>query len=255
LVEMQKAASMDNQLFQWQMPPEHPAISTGEIHLWRVNLEMMRKLPGSALLLSQSEKERYRRLVSPRKRDDFCAARAALRMILGGYLQLLPRALGFGYSASRKPYLVNPSFGQDLCFNLSHSGKWMLLGVCLDAELGVDIEEVRMVNQSWALSHLFSEEERELINNLEITERANGFTRLWTKKEAAAKADGTGLARYASQLRATSPSGIKAETQRVTRENGLWVMSFEPTPGFFAAAAVNMEEAPRVKFYEFNPNF
>jgi len=254
LVEMSKAVAMDNQLIRWQKPPDHPTISDGEIHLWRVNLEMMRQLPGCASLLSLSEKERYRRLVSPRKRDDFCAARAALRMILAGYLNLLPRALRFGYSATGKPYLVNPSFGQDLRFNLSHSGNWMLLGVCLGAELGVDIEEVRMVNQSWALSHLFSEEERELINSLESAERANGFMCLWTKKEATAKAVGTGLARYASQPRATSVSGIKAGKQAFTHENGFWVLSFEPASGYLAAAAVCAEEIPRISFFDFNPN-
>jgi len=239
---------------QWQRPPEHPLISAGQIHLWRVDLEMMRCLPGNSSLLSQSEKERFRRLVSQPKRDDFCAARAALRMILAGYLKLLPRALKFGYSLSGKPFLVNPAFGCDLRFSLSHSGKWMLLGVCLSAELGVDIEEIRVVNQSWALSNLFSEDERKLINNMGSVERANGFTRLWTKKEATAKADGTGLVRYARQMRATSFSGIMTEKQAITRENGFWVLSFEPAPGYLAAAAVGTEEIPWISFFEFNPN-
>lgn len=255
MVEMLKAAAMDNQLIRWQKPPDQPAIFDGEIHLWLVNLEMTQQLPGIFSLLSQSERGRFRRLVSPRKRDDFCAARAALRMILAGYLNLKPEALGFGHSDSGKPYLVKPSNGKDLRFNLAHSGKWMLLGVCLRTEIGVDIEEVRMVDQSWTLSHLFSEDERKFLNSLGSAQKTRGFACLWTKKEASAKAIGTGLARYASQLLATSPSGIKAETQRVTSENGLWVMSFEPTPGFFAAAAVSMEEAPCVQYFEFNQKF
>jgi 4'-phosphopantetheinyl transferase len=241
------------QVILWHRPPEYPAMSVGEIHLWRVDLEMMRQLPGNFSLLSQSEKERFRRLVSLQKRDDFCAAHAALRMILAGYLNMLPRALKFGFSRSGKPFLVNRSIGKDLRFNLAHSGKWMLVGVCLGAELGVDIEEVRMVDYSWALNHIFSQGERAMIGNLDGGERASGFTRLWTLKEAAAKADGTGLAHYASQTQSAGLSAAMDEKNTISREGGFWMLNFEPAPGYWAALAARAKETPRIRYLAFEP--
>lgn len=252
--DMSKADVADNQLILWQEPAKQAVISARELHLWRVDLELMKKSSINTSLLSQSEKDRSRRLVSPQKRDDFCAARAALRMILAGYLKLLPRPLKFGYSVSGKPFLIIPAFGQDLRFNLAHSGRWMLLGVCLGAEMGVDIEEVRMVDQSWALLHLYTEGERALINEMEGAERASVFTRIWTKKEAAAKADGIGLARYAAQTQSAGFSGALTGKKTITRENGFWVLSFEPAPGYLAAAAVRAEEIPQINYFEFNAN-
>ena len=240
-------------VFDWQMPPDHLQLAGGELHLWRIDLEYFGKVSGPAGLLSSDEKARYSRLVSAEKRISFAAGRAALRLILAKYLNLLPRAIKFGYSDMGKPHLVNPLFGHHIRFNLSHSGRWMLLGICKDIEIGIDIEEVRPANLAWALDNLFSQEERGDLEKLAENERERAYIAAWTKKEAAAKADGTGLVGnstkggyFASTYEIQDPDHFT-----VKRDDGFWFLQMEPVPGYLAAIALSSAEMPPVKFYDF----
>ncbi len=81
-----------------------------------------------------------------------------------------------------KPYFPNT----DAYFSLSHSGR---LAVCVisDMPVGVDVQKEREVNARLADKY-FTEEERGMACD------SGGFTRIWARKEAAAKADGAGLA-------------------------------------------------------------
>lgn len=81
---------------------------------------------------------------------------------------------------------------QDVHFNLSHSGDYVALAFG-DAPLGVDIERVRRANLTLAKRFFAGEEYADLTGRPE-EERADLFCRMWTGKEAVAKASGKGLA-------------------------------------------------------------
>jgi 4'-phosphopantetheinyl transferase len=77
---------------------------------------------------------------------------------------------------------------------MSHSGSVTLIALCLDAEIGVDVEAVRPIVE-WAdiaASH-FSKEENLSINKEVAGQRMEAFFRCWTRKEALIKAIGMGL--------------------------------------------------------------
>jgi 4'-phosphopantetheinyl transferase len=142
-------------------------------------------------LLSEDERvrgERFLRVVD-RRRHVF--GRAGLRLVLAGYLNRPAQTIRFSYNAWGKPGLILED-GESLQFNLSHSAGEAVLAVSPDAEMGVDIEEVRAIEEDVA-RHFFSAAEYAELAALPVHERANAFYRCWTRKEAFVKAHGAGL--------------------------------------------------------------
>lgn len=231
---------------EWLRPPEKPLLEHSGLHLWRVDLELLGQTDEFGQILSHDEKARYLRLLLPKKKESLIAGRAALRLIMAKYLNLLPKAIRFRYSKMGKPYLVNPGRALDIRFNLSHSGRWMVLGVCEHADLGVDIEEVRPIQKAWALEKLFTSDERENLAGLPEIEKDAAFIAAWTEKEAAAKASGAGL----SGNPANKDNRINANT--LSRTDPYWFIHFEPAPGYLGCAALRSTEKPCVNFYEFS---
>lgn len=81
----------------------------------------------------------------------------------------------------------------DIHFNISHSGKYVVCAVA-NVPVGVDIEGNRPINAAVA-KRFFSAEENEWVSaadNQSVQEQR--FFRLWTLKEAYAKATGQGIA-------------------------------------------------------------
>ena len=83
------------------------------------------------------------------------------------------------------------------CFNLSHSGDYAAMAVG-SAEVGVDIEEVRLVNTLRLGKVVFCENEMELLRR--SSDRLGCFFDLWTKKEALLKCMGKGFHRSAKSV-------------------------------------------------------
>jgi len=135
---------------------------------------------------------RYR---TPRRR--FIAAHGALRKLLGAYLGLHPSEVAFVHNEFGKPALIGAGpgqFGGRLSFNLSHSGDLALIGIALDAEIGVDVEYIRDEPDFAEIAGwFFAAEEVEELNRLPDELRGRAFLSGWTRTEAYAKARGAGL--------------------------------------------------------------
>ena len=238
----------------WQEPPEHLRLADGELHIWLIDLEEQDLRFQSEQWLSNDEKARSSRLVSQKKKADFITGRAVLRLILAKYLEILPLEIRFEYTETGKPHIAGRYHGVDIRFNLSHSGHWMLLGICEGTELGIDIEEIRSVNHAWALSHLFSAEEIDDFNELHENEKDLAFISAWTKKEAAAKAGGEGLAESFKtvQRRDLKVNKNLYDGESIMREDSFRIIQFEPAPGFLAVAAMRSPEEPILKYYGYS---
>ncbi len=99
---------------------------------------------------------------------------------------LFERDMLYGISDSGKPYFKNCS----LHFNFSHTEGYAALILC-SAPCGVDIEPASRNIRPALTERFFSECERTLITSASDTRAV--LLRLWTRKEALLKADGTGL--------------------------------------------------------------
>lgn len=83
-----------------------------------------------------------------------------------------------------------PYFQSEFDFNISHSGRYAICTASKNCRVGTDIEEVRKIDFS-DFTDFFSGKEWSLIHN--ANDPLAAFYKLWSRKEALVKADGTGI--------------------------------------------------------------
>jgi 4'-phosphopantetheinyl transferase len=161
------------------------------VHLWTMHLSASASTTEILTsYLDQAERARAARIQVSDGWRRFVLGRGALRLILGRYLKRRPQDVVFTYGVHGKPSLTR----SDLRFNYSASADVAVMAVCIGTDLGIDIEEVRAVNQPLDIASRYchAREVRELAATGDA-ERDAAFLRLWTCKEAVVKALGLGL--------------------------------------------------------------
>jgi 4'-phosphopantetheinyl transferase len=138
----------------------------------------------------ERERERQSRLRFPADRDLHLAAHVLLREVLARYTGTPAADLAFTAGEHGKPVL---EAAPELAFSLAHAGGVALLGVSLQADLGVDVEPVDARRDALAIARRFHPGEQKWLQAADPTERAARFAELWTLKESVAKATGHGL--------------------------------------------------------------
>jgi len=140
-------------------------------------------------ILTGDEIGRANRFYLQKDRNRFITSRAALRTILGKYLNLAPEAVEFESGLNKKPFIKNGN-QNNLQYNLSHSGDAILLAVT-DSPIGADVEFINNdFGYSEVLTDNFSSAE---VNYITETDSIHRFFKLWTRKEAVTKATAQGL--------------------------------------------------------------
>lgn len=179
----------------WIAPSAEPVIEPGEAHIWAVPLG-----PGGTGLdplavLSPEERRRAAefQLAAPRQR--FVTARAALRVLLGRYLDAAPCDVSISVDAYNKPRLASRTGAPELKFNIAHSGELALVALSNVHEIGVDVERLRRVRHAEHIARRhFHQAEAAAITAATEAARDEVFLRYWTGKEAVLKAIGIGMA-------------------------------------------------------------
>lgn len=202
--------------------------------------------------LTREEQSRASRLIGPAKQLSFLASRAGLRAILSQYAGRAPGDLVFDIGAHGKPSLAGgPQF------NLSHSGTFAALAVSDGPALGIDIELPRPVSRSLP-GRFFSPIEAELLDGLDGETWDAAFFRCWTRKEAVAKALGTGLSRdprsFTVAVGPEPPFTVRG-VESTAAEDGAWqLLALEPPAvGYVAALALKSPAAVRVGYRIWRP--
>ena len=155
-------------------------------HIWTIDLTREELAAGESL--SADERVRAGRMRAPYQ-SRWIASREGLRRILARYAEANPRSLVIGTKANGKPLTE-----QGPAFSMSHTRDVALVAVTNRGEIGVDVEEVRPFDDmADLLDRFFSPVERRGINSTEPERRTDAFYRCWTRKEAAVKAEGSGL--------------------------------------------------------------
>ncbi|HSF34169.1 MAG TPA: 4'-phosphopantetheinyl transferase superfamily protein [Candidatus Tectomicrobia bacterium] len=228
----------------WRPPPTALALSSAQVHVWRVGLE-----PDTACVeqlhrsLSADESQRAARFYFEPDRRRFIVARGALRDILGRYLGIPPSELGFCYSSYGKPALARTPGEGRLRFNVSHSHELALVAVTHAREVGVDLEYLRPdIACEEIAEHFFSARERASLRALPAEVKHQAFFNCWTRKEAYIKAHGEGLSlpldQFDVSLAPGEPVALLA-TRHDHRDAQRWsLQALMPGPGYAAAVVV-----------------
>lgn len=177
----------------WQTATSTPRLAAGEIHIWQVRLDIAEgRWQPLTSLLADDERAKAERFHFAKHRRRHTVSRAALRILLGQYLDRPPRTIDFAYNAHGKPRLADE--GPGIKFNLSHTEEIMLAAFALDSEVGIDIESVmRDVDGMDIGERWFSALECRTLRSLPEDERIDAFFRAWSRKEAYIKARGEGI--------------------------------------------------------------
>ena len=189
----------------WSEPPVSLSLATGEVHVWRVELNQ----PDHLLVkyretLEEHELHRASRFHFDKHRNCYVAGRGVLRQLLSQYLGTKPERLTFSYGAHGKPALGGEHENSRLRFNMSHSHEMALFAFAEDTELGVDVEHIRTDFASEEVARrFFSRREVETFNALPQHEQVVGFFKCWTRKEAFIKVIGLGLSQPLNQFDVT----------------------------------------------------
>jgi 4'-phosphopantetheinyl transferase len=147
-------------------------------------------------LLADGEIEQAARIRPTVERQRFVKRRSALRTLLATECNLDPSQISFNYGSSGKPYLAC----SPIRFSLSSSASSLVIAISNSYEVGVDIQVPTDSKTLFlGLDSFLTLNERVAIEF--AGEGQNGLLhQIWTRKEAAAKALGTGLTEMLSNL-------------------------------------------------------
>lgn len=236
----------------------HPDLhlGRGECHVWHVSLDMADDdLARLRRHLSIDEQIRADSFILPSPRRQFIVTRSTLRLLLGRYLGTDSASTTFRTNSHGKPRLPPPD--DDLYFNVSHSGEHALIALCRGAEVGIDIERHRMLDDWSGMAKMIwcAEDMIEWIN-LSADERCRAFYLAWTRKEAMAKAIGLGMATDFKKLRVSFSPAAKATLLNLDQAFGsaaTWSLIDIETPPNYAAALAARSPGIRVSQFRHTP--
>lgn len=239
----------------WSAPPSVLTLCAGEVHLWRADLDgggdddVMRL----SRTLAPDERARAASFVFAPDRRRFTVGRAALRAILGRYLDVEPAAVALGRTPAGRPTLLGAHAGA-LAFSVSRSAGLALCAVTAASPIGVDVERImRGVAEDVAHDGILSSAELVALRALGPETRDRAFFVVWTRKEAYAKARGLGLAmpfdRFSVSVDAAVPALLAADDDDPAR----WTLrDVDAGPGYAAALAIEgtLERMPTWSWVE-----
>lgn len=212
----------------------------GEVHTCLVPV---RRRPEWLALLDAAESERLARLTAGQARDTFATSRAVQRLIGARYLGLPPAEVriardclhcGGNHGRPRFP-------GSAVEFSVSHTSEWLLVAVTGAGPVGVDVESTTLDRDVGRMASVaLTAAEMERFARLPERMRARWFVRSWTRKEAAMKLVGLGLAAPPGELDVTGRVLSVGEVPRWP-DVRIFLHDLPAPPGHAAALASTTE--------------
>ena len=236
----------------WSQSPASLSLQSGEVHVWRVDLEQ----PESVVqqfrsTLENEEISRADRFHFERDRRAFTVSRGFLRHVIGRYLETKPEAVRFSYGPYGKPALDGQHKASALRFNMSHSRAVGLVAVTEARELGIDVEYIRADFATEDIARrFFSPCEVEAFNALPQERQVAAFFRCWTRKEAYIKAIGRGLSQPLDGFDVTLAPDVPPALLRTDEdEASRWSLSDIDVDQDYAAALVVEGQISNIRYW------
>ena len=140
--------------------------------------------------------DHYQQLHFSYNQTEYLITRVFCRIVLSSYLkQTDPVKLAIECDDNGKRRVTTNNLSLPLHFNISHSGKMIVMAIACDVVIGVDVENTsREYHSKSIIDNSFSKNEIEHLNKLNPMYRNNSFFEIWTLKESYIKARGLGHA-------------------------------------------------------------
>lgn len=206
--------------------------------------------------LNAAEQQRAKAITSTQRLHEFTYGRFCVKHALAKALNTNPMCIHLLNRPQGKLYLE----GDMVRFNLSHSGDFIALCISHDGDVGIDIEHRTHARRN-ALAiaqRYFAPAEYHALKTCPPHKQHALFYTIWTQKEAALKAVGTGLSAGIERMNTLNITPHKPYTLTLAHsQHALWLNAVQSPLGFegvFLATALipltayNPEQAaPRVQ--------
>jgi 4'-phosphopantetheinyl transferase len=239
---------------------EHNVPGREEVHVWLMKLNKPGRSDFSAaeFILDASEEEQAGRFRFSRGRLHYRLTRTLVRRLLSYYFPVVdPAAWRFTRNDFGKPRIAEPDLPVPCFFNLSHSGDRIVLAVCGNPAIGVDVEKIdRDRNVLTIARRFFPAVEVQKLEDLTPEARLMRFYQLWTLKEAYSKACGEGLVSSLGQLelcfREAGKIGVKLNpgTAQQAAAWKLWLYDDEDGPLAVALHSPQSAQSAQIQWRE-----
>ena len=188
-------------------------------------------------LLSPEELDRAGRLCIESKRSRYSLSHGILHLVLGRFLKIGPEEVIIRYDRNGRPFAAGSRM--PVRFSLSYSGDYAACSVSGGRTSGVDVQKWGAVRNPLRFARrYFTQEENALLQSTEDS-LAPLFYRIWSRKEACAKALGMGRMLPFESLDVRP--GLSSPEISITRPGGkiffLTVTDLNLCRGYSAAAA------------------
>jgi 4'-phosphopantetheinyl transferase len=164
-----------------------------EVKVWYTYLNKWEdQVPEFRKYISEEEKEKLQLIKEENLRNKYIVSRFLLRRVISSYINLSLQQIQFEINTNGKPFLQK-GMG-DIKFNISHSFNLMVIGIAGNYEIGIDVEKLAFRKDLYSVSErFFKAEENEYILSLPEDLKLKTFYKVWTLKEAYAKAKGISM--------------------------------------------------------------
>jgi 4'-phosphopantetheinyl transferase len=212
-------------------------------------------------LLNAEEQQRRARFLHAEDRHRFLFTRATVRTVLSRYAAVEPQDWVFTANAHGRPAIANlhPQ-AAGLCFNLSHTRGLIVLGVCRDRELGVDVENIRERTPTPGIAErFFAPQESAALASLPEERRHERFFAYWTLKEAYIKARGRGMSipldRFCFTFAEESSIHLHIDADQNDNAERWQFWQFRPSDEFLLSVCAERPDAlpPSLRFHRLVP--
>lgn len=170
------------------------SLATNQIDLWSIAPSQLTENTIILLsnLLSNEESLKLQQYKNKSAQHTSLVTRSLSRLILSQYTNTEPDSLSFMRNAHGKPSLVDNI--NNLSFNLSHNNDLLIMAICVNDNIGCDIENpIRKISIEPISRRYFSQQEHQQLCELIGEAKKQRFFEIWTLKEAFVKATGIGI--------------------------------------------------------------
>lgn len=244
--------TVDLSQINWLSDGYNFSISTDDVHIWMIDIEREDLL--FEHLKSILNADEIQRMLRFKKTDDqlrFTYAHSCLRILCSRYLGQPPTSINFTETINKKP-CIEICFG-NLFFNLSHSGRKILIAFSTASEIGVDIEQIRPdFKIEEFMERNYSESEINSIRNRNPESQLKLFFKYWSRKEAWLKATGIGIFSHLAAVdTANAINEITIDYYIPGKlKSDFYIFSFAVED--YQASIVLNHKAERLHFYHYN---
>ncbi|TFW28930.1 4'-phosphopantetheinyl transferase family protein [Massilia horti] len=226
-------------------PTELPG---NEVHVWIADpdqCDLTQLEDRHYRLLSAHERDKFRSFHFDKDRRQYLAAHALTRLVLSRYTRLAPEEIDFASGPNGKPCARLPAPHTTIRHNLSHTAGLVGCVLARGRACGIDIESCRPLPALESIvPTVCSPDEIAQLEALGAHARLHHFLRLWTLKEAYAKATSEGLGAALAQVSFRIEDEAVACLIKGHAAANWWFHSTLPTERHVLALAVSGASGP-----------